>query len=93
MEEDPEKIQWQADECIAVVKIHNDKRWLEKEDQKQKEDEEEQRMKEEEEEWEQKEEEDQKKEEADKDTYEKKLVKACKKQLQVSWEVSVTSGG
>jgi len=33
-EEDPEKIQWEADKCIMAVKIHNEKRWLEWEDQK-----------------------------------------------------------
>jgi len=62
-------------EHIAVVKVCNEKRQLEWEDQKWKE-EEEWRMKEEEEEWKQKEEENHKKEEADKEAYEKKLVKA-----------------
>jgi len=49
VEEDPEKIQQEADEHIVSVKIHNERRQLEWEDQKQTE-EEEQRMKEEEEE-------------------------------------------
>ena len=83
VEEDPEKIQQEVDECIMVVKAHNEKRWLEWEDWKWKE-EQEQRWKEEEEGWERKEKENQKKEGADKDAYEKKLVKARKTQLQVS---------
>ena len=35
-EEDLEKIEWEADEQIVAVKIHNEKRWLEWEDQKRK---------------------------------------------------------
>ena len=31
-EEDPEKIQWEADAHIAAVKVHNERRWLEQED-------------------------------------------------------------
>ena len=85
LEEDPEKIQWEADVHIAVVRVHNERRWLEQEDQQWKE-EEEQKKQEEEEDQKWKEEEDRKKEKADKDTYKEKLVEAHQMQLKVSPE-------
>jgi len=92
LEEDLEKIQQEVDVCIAAVRVHNERKWLEWEDQQQKE-EEEWRKWEEEEEWKKKEEEYQKREEADKDAYEEKLTKACKTQSKVSWEVSISCRG
>src|SRR5882724_2441682 len=73
-EEDLEKIQWEADERIVAVKIHNEKRWLEWEDQNKK-DEVEQKWKEEEE---------QKKREAEKEAHDKATADACRRQLKAS---------
>ena len=72
-EGDLEKIQWEADERIAAVKIHNKKRQLEREDWKQKE----------EEEWKWKEEEEWKKKEAEKEAQDKAAADACRRQLKV----------
>jgi len=69
-----------VDAHIAAVRVCNERRWMEWEDQQWKE-EEEWRRQVEEEEWNQKEEEDQKKEKADKDAYEEKLAATCKTQL------------
>jgi len=49
LEEDPEQIQWEAGACIAVVRVCNEKRQMEWEDQQWKEEEELRRWVEEEE--------------------------------------------
>ena len=74
MEEDLEKFQQEVDAHIAAVRVHNERRWLEWEDQQQKEEEERRRQVEEEEQI-QKEKEDQEKE---------KLVVTHKTQIEVS---------
>jgi|SRR5882724_2370911 len=48
MEEDPEEIRWEADACIEVVMVCNEKRWLEHEDCQWKEEEDHRRQVEEE---------------------------------------------
>ena len=91
LEEDPEKIQWEVDAHIAMLRAHNKKRQLEWKDWQWKE-EEEWRKQEEEQEQKWKEEVDWKKEKADNDTYEEKLAEAHQMQLKVHQEVFVLCG-